>query len=94
MSSGPPPSHTNTHTHTEHTHTHTPPTPAPSLLVSLSAFLVIGSTSALTYNVSSHLKTVLIMAGGIAFFGDAANPSKLGGLALALAGIVLYSLHR
>jgi solute carrier family 35 protein E3 len=62
--------------------------------VSLSAFLVIGSTSALTYNVASHLKTVLIMAGGVAFFGDAANASKLGGLALAMGGIVLYSLPR
>ncbi|KAI8475535.1 MAG: hypothetical protein J3K34DRAFT_365576, partial [Monoraphidium minutum] len=64
------------------------------LLVSLSAFLVIGSTSALTYNVASHLKTALIMAGGVALFGDDASPAKLGGLALAMVGIVVYSLPR
>ena len=42
-----------------------------SLLVSLSAFLVIGATSSLTYNVASHLKTALIMAGGVVLFGVA-----------------------
>jgi len=62
--------------------------------VSLSAFLVIGTTSALTYNVTSHLKTVLIMAGGVALFGDAAPPAKIGGLALAMCGIVAYSLQK
>lgn len=34
------------------------------------------------------------MAGGVAFFGDTANPAKVGGLALALCGIVLYSLQK
>ena len=62
--------------------------------MTLSVFLVIGTTSTLTYNVASHLKTVLILAGGVALFGDAAHPAKLVGLALALGGIITYSALR
>lgn len=65
-----------------------------SLLVSLSAFLVIGATSSLTYNVASHLKTALIMAGGVVLFDDAAPPAKVAGLLLALGGIVWYSVAK
>jgi multidrug transporter EmrE-like cation transporter len=68
-----------------------PAAPPPSLLVSLSAFLVIGATSALTYNIASHAKTVLIILGGVALFGDAAHPAKLLGVVLAMLGIVVYS---
>lgn len=87
---------TGTHAHTSHI-SYLPvfrPSSPNSLLVSLSAFLVIGSTSALTYNVSSHLKTVLIMAGGVLLFGDAAHPAKLAGLTLAMAGIIVYSVQK
>ena len=41
------------------------------LLVSLSMFLMIGATSGVTFNVVGHAKTVLILAGGVALFGDA-----------------------
>jgi len=41
------------------------------LLVSLSMFLMIGATSGVTFNVVGHVKTVLIMAGGVVLFGDA-----------------------
>ena len=61
------------------------------LLVSLSTFLVIGATSSLTYNVVGHVKTVIILAGGCLFFGDEMPPKKLGGIAVAMAGIVWYS---
>lgn len=37
--------------------------------VSLSTFLVIGATSSLTYNIVGHLKTVIILTGGVVFFG-------------------------
>ena len=40
------------------------------LAVSLTTFLVIGSTSSLTYNLCGHLKTVTILAGGCLFFGE------------------------
>ncbi len=40
------------------------------LLVSLSMFLMIGATSGVTFNVVGHVKTVLILAGGVMLFGD------------------------
>lgn len=40
------------------------------LLVTLSTFLVIGHTNALTYNVVGHLKTVGIVFGGVVFYGE------------------------
>lgn len=48
------------------------------LAVSLSTFLVIGSTSSLTYNVVGHIKTVIIITGGVTIFGEDLPPKKVG----------------
>ena len=61
------------------------------LLVNLSTFLVIGATSSLTYNVVGHVKTVIILTGGVLFFGDTMPLKKLGGNSVAMCGIVWYS---
>ena len=61
------------------------------LLVNLSTFLVIGATSSLTYNVVGHVKTVIILTGGVIFFGDTMPLKKLAGVAVAMCGIVWYS---
>ena len=61
------------------------------VLVSLSTFLFIGVTSTLTYNVAGHLKTVLILAGGVVLYGDDLNSKKALGLVMAMAGIVYYT---
>ncbi|KAK2078119.1 hypothetical protein QBZ16_003987 [Prototheca wickerhamii] len=61
------------------------------LLVNLSTFLVIGATSSLTYNVVGHVKTVIILSGGVVFFGDAMPPKKMAGIGVAMLGIVWYS---
>lgn len=61
------------------------------LLVNLSTFLVIGATSSLTYNVVGHVKTVIILTGGILFFGDTMSGKKFMGILLAMGGIVWYS---
>lgn len=61
------------------------------LLVNLSTFLVIGATSSLTYNVVGHVKTVLILSGGVLFFGDTMPPKKMAGIAAAMGGIIWYS---
>lgn len=55
------------------------------LLVSLSTFLVIGHTSALTYNVVGHLKTVGIVTGGVLFYSEVPPPP------LAMFCLVLVS---
>ena len=49
---------------------------------------VIGATSSLTYNVVGHVKTVIILAGGVVFFGDTMPIKKAGGIAVAMIGIV------
>lgn len=61
------------------------------LLVNLSTFLVIGATSSLTYNVVGHVKTVLILTGGVFFFGDTMPLKKAMGIVLAMCGIIWYS---
>lgn len=61
------------------------------LLVNLSTFLVIGATSSLTYNVVGHVKTIIILAGGVIFFGDSIGKKKLGGIMVAMGGIIWYS---
>lgn len=45
----------------------------------------------LTYNVVGHLKTVLIVGGGVLLFGDSMGLKKLIGLGIAMSGIVWYS---
>ena len=61
------------------------------LLVNLSTFLVIGATSSLTYNVVGHIKTVIILSGGVVFFGDSMSGKKFLGIVFAMGGIVWYS---
>ncbi|GLC36795.1 hypothetical protein PLESTF_001309800 [Pleodorina starrii] len=61
------------------------------ILVSLSTFLVIGTTSSLTYNIVGHLKTVLILAGGCLLFGDSMPWKRLAGIALTMSGIGWYT---
>lgn len=62
-----------------------------ALLVSLSTFLTIGATSAVTFNVVGHMKTFVIMAGGVLLFGEEMPMKKLGGIMIAMVGIILYS---
>jgi len=62
------------------------------LMVNLSTFLVIGATSSLTYNVVGHVKTVIILTGGVVFFGDSMSSKKFVGILMAMGGIVWYSM--
>lgn len=61
------------------------------LVVTLTTYLFIGVTSALTYNVVGHMKTVFIVTSGVIFFGDVVSTKKMLGLACAMAGIVWYT---
>lgn len=62
------------------------------LVVTLSAFLFIGASSAITYNVVGHSRTVLIVAGGVLFFNDDIGMKKCMGIFCAVLGIVWYSV--
>eukprot|EP00164_Ancoracysta_twista_P005956 GFYU01008205.1.p1 GENE.GFYU01008205.1~~GFYU01008205.1.p1 ORF type:complete len:358 (-),score=72.21 GFYU01008205.1:147-1085(-) len=59
--------------------------------VNLSTFLVIGSTSAVTYNVVGHLKTCIIIVGGTILFGTPVTWMSMIGVSLALGGIFMYT---
>lgn len=64
------------------------------LLVSLSTFLVIGATSSVTFNVTGHMKTIIVIAGGVLLFGEPMPPKRLVGVLLAMLGILWYSYLR
>lgn len=61
------------------------------ILVSLSTFLVIGTTSSLTYNIVGHLKTVIILTGGVLVFGDGMPLKRFLGICVAMCGIAWYT---
>ena len=63
-----------------------------ALMVILSSFLVIGSTSPLTYNIIGHSKTIIVLAGGALLFNEDFTQKKMLGVAIAFVGIVWYSL--
>ncbi len=54
---------------------------------------MIGATSGLTFNVIGHLKLIIVLAGGVTFFGDQMPPKKFAGVCIALAGIAWYSFQ-
>jgi len=60
-------------------------------LISLSTFLVIGATGSLAYNIVGHLKTAIVLIGGVVLFGDMMSRDRLLGITLAMAGIVWYT---
>jgi hypothetical protein len=53
--------------------------------------MVIGRFSALTLQVTGHLKTVLMFAAGYFIFAETYGPRVLAGIVLSLAGLGLYS---
>jgi len=59
--------------------------------VNLSIFLVIGNTSPISYNVLGHTKLLIILTGGILFFGDDTNNIRMCGMVMAFVGIVAYT---
>jgi len=61
------------------------------VLVTFSTFLVIGNTSALTYAVAGHVKTIVILGGGVLLFGDQISRVKGVGILMALGGVCAYT---
>jgi solute carrier family 35 protein E3 len=61
------------------------------LVVTLSAYLMIGATSGTTYSVVGHLKTVAVVGCGVLLFGDSFQLRKMLGLALTMGGMGWYT---
>ncbi|UJR27816.1 hypothetical protein I4U23_009085 [Adineta vaga] len=62
--------------------------------VNLSVYWVIKNTSALTYNMIGHLKTVSILLGGFILFQESLNFKQFLGILLTLFGLFSYTLIR
>lgn len=60
-------------------------------LVTFSTFMVIGSTSPLTYAISGHVKTVVILVGGALLFAERMTALKASGVSIALGGVIAYT---
>ena len=59
--------------------------------VNFSTFLVIGTTSPVTYQVLGHLKTCLILSFGYALLKDPFTFRNVAGILVAIFGMGLYS---
>lgn len=64
-----------------------------SVSVNFSTFLVIGKTSAVTYQVLGHLKTCLVLAFGYVLLHDPFSWRNILGILIAMVGMVLYSYY-
>lgn len=62
-----------------------------ALCVNVSIFLVIGKTSAVTYNVVGNGKTAFLFIIDFLVFGRPFEPTNVFGMALALSGVVWYT---
>lgn len=64
-----------------------------SVSVNFSTFLVIGKTSAVTYQVLGHLKTCLVLAFGYILLRDPFSWRNILGILIAVVGMVFYSYY-
>eukprot|EP00271_Cylindrocystis_brebissonii_P013423 TRINITY_DN33236_c0_g1_i1.p1 TRINITY_DN33236_c0_g1~~TRINITY_DN33236_c0_g1_i1.p1 ORF type:complete len:348 (+),score=56.73 TRINITY_DN33236_c0_g1_i1:252-1295(+) len=59
--------------------------------VNLSQFICIGRFTAVSFQVLGHMKTVLVLVLGFAFFGrEGLNWQVIGGMAMAILGMIAY----
>lgn len=62
-----------------------------ALCVNVSIFLVIGKTSAVTYNVVGNAKTAFLFMVDFIVFGRPFEPTNIFGMALTLCGVIWYT---
>jgi len=63
-----------------------------AVLVNVSQFLCLGRFSAVSYQVVGHAKTILVLLIGWACFGGVLSSQQTMGMALAVAGMVMYGV--
>lgn len=69
-------------------------TAALALCVNISIFLVIGKTSAVTYNVVGNGKTAFLLCVDFVFFGRPFEPKNFFGMVLTLMGVIWYTQRK
>lgn len=63
---------------------------AVAVLVNISQFMCLGCFSAISFQVLGHAKTVLVLLLGWLYLNDSMSMRKLGGMMMAVAGMVGY----
>lgn len=63
-----------------------------AFIVNMSTFMIIGKMSALTYNVAGHAKLCFVLASGYLLFDSKFNWLNMGGVGIAISGVVAYSV--
>lgn len=56
-----------------------------------SSAMLLAKTSAVTFQVLGHVKTVLVFALGVLFFDSSMNAQQFAGIAVAMLGVVAYT---
>jgi len=64
-----------------------------AVCVNFSTFLVIGTTSPVTYQVLGHLKTCLVLSFGYIILKDPFSARNVVGILIAIFGMGLYSYY-
>ena len=65
-----------------------------AFLVNLSTYIVIGSTSPLTYNMIGHSKLIIIILSSFLFFGEKQSFIGILAVSCAVVGIIVYAQIR
>lgn len=65
-----------------------------AVAVNMSTYSLIRHTSPLTYLMVGHAKTIMVITFGIIYFDESTHVSRIGFIALAIAGIVLFGRAR
>ena len=63
-----------------------------AFIVNMSTFMIIGKMSAITYNVAGHAKLCFILASGYLLFDSKFSWLNIGGVGIAISGVVAYSV--
>ena len=63
-----------------------------AFIVNMSTFMIIGKMSAITYNVAGHAKLCFVLAAGYLFFDSKFSWLNMCGVAIAISGVVAYSV--
>ena len=62
-----------------------------AILLNMTNYMVLSTTSPLTYQVIGHIKTIAIISFGMVFYDEGPSSKMLLGIALAVLGVVLYT---
>ena len=63
-----------------------------AFIVNMSTFMIIGKMSAITYNVAGHAKLCFVLASGYLLFDSKFSWLNMGGVGIAISGVVAYSV--